>query len=229
MKRFTFASHLDEEERQGLADGTLSDARSATAAEHLASCPSCAADVGRLRELVRHACAHGDTTEVQPNEQVTIDALWPGIRARIESAKLVTLGGSSAAPVLRRRPWPLGLFGLAAAVLIALLVRRATDAPAPRAAAVVVPDSAPIFAADDSTTAYQREVGILLEELELRRAMLRPDVAASVDRDLAAIDRAIADLRDALKQDPNNPALRQLLAASYRQKRDLLKRVGNAS
>lgn len=223
----TTAPHLDEEERQGLADETLSDAHRATAAAHLAACPSCAEDVTRLRELVRHSRAQGGVTDVQPNEQLTIDALWPSIRARIESAKVVTLAGSAAEPAVRRRPWALGIAGLAAALLVAAVVRRTTtDAPAPRSASAS--DTASIFAGD-SATAYQREVGILLEELELRRAMLRPDVAASIDRDLAAIDRAIAELREALKQDPNNPALRQLLAASYRQKRDLLKRVGNAS
>jgi len=39
---------------------------------------------------------------------------------------------------------------------------------------------------------------------------------------------AIAELKDAIVRDPNNPALRQLLATSYRQKVELLKRA-NAS
>ena len=66
-------------------------------------------------------------------------------------------------------------------------------------------------------------------EMALRRAMMRPDVAARMEHDVRVIDSAIAELQDALKHDPNNPALRQLLAASYRQKRDLLRRAEDAS
>ena len=58
--------------------------------------------------------------------------------------------------------------------------------------------------------------------------MLRPDTRAALDRDLRAVDVAIAELKAAIARDPNNPALRQLLASSYKQKVDLLKRVGNA-
>src|SRR5205823_196499 len=64
---------------------------------------------------------------------------------------------------------------------------------------------------------------------ELQRALLRPETRASLDRDLRTVDVAIAELKDAVARDPNNPALRRLLASSYRQKIDLLKRVGNAS
>jgi len=39
------------------------------------------------------------------------------------------------------------------------------------------------------------------------------------------VDVAIAELKDAIARDPNNPALRQLLATSYRQKVELLKRA----
>jgi len=51
----------------------------------------------------------------------------------------------------------------------------------------------------------------------------------ALDRDLKVVDVAIAELKDAVARDPANPALRQLLAASYRQKVDLLKRASNAS
>ena len=37
---------------------------------------------------------------------------------------------------------------------------------------------------------------------------------------------AILELKEAIARDPNNPALRRLLASSYKQKVDLLKRVG---
>ena len=78
----------------------------------------------------------------------------------------------------------------------------------------------------DSTREYEREATILLNELELRRAMIRPQLRSSLDHDLRAIDDAILELKEAIARDPNNPALRRLLASSYKQKVDLLKRVG---
>jgi cytochrome c-type biogenesis protein CcmH/NrfG len=70
---------------------------------------------------------------------------------------------------------------------------------------------------------------MLLNQLELRRSMLRPEAVVAIDHDLRVVDSAIAELKEAIAHDPNNPALRRLLASSYRQKVDVLKRVGNAS
>ena len=56
-----------------------------------------------------------------------------------------------------------------------------------------------------------------------------PEARSSVDHDLRVIDDAIAEVKDALVRDPNNPALRRLLASSYRQKVELLKRANGAS
>jgi hypothetical protein len=51
---------------------------------------------------------------------------------------------------------------------------------------------------------------------------------ASIQRDLRVIDQAIGELQLAIERDPRNPALRQLLASSYRQKVQVLRRAGNA-
>ena len=56
-----------------------------------------------------------------------------------------------------------------------------------------------------------------------------PEARSSVDHDLRVIDDAIAEVKSALVRDPNNPALRRLLASSYRQKVELLKRASGAS
>jgi hypothetical protein len=159
-----------------------------------------------------------------------LDSLWPAIRSRIERGKVVSLGGEPAAARHSRSGARLAasIAGVAAAVMLAFTLGRETR---PTADVVVTPDvsATPIASIADSSRAYQEEVQALLEELELRRSTMRPSTAASVDRDLRIIDGAIEELTDALARDPNNPALRQLLAASYRQKRDLLKQVDNAS
>lgn len=215
-------THLTEEERHGIADGSLPIDRRTDAEAHLAECVACAADVARLHSLMTRL-EHPDLPEAG------LDALWPTIRSRIEQGKIVSLDGE---PVRRRaRRWvrtSVIVAGVAAALVLAFTLGRGTR---PQPGGIVAPGvgTSSIVSVADSSHAYEEEVQSLLEELELRRSTMRPATAASVDRDLRIIDGAIGELTDALARDPNNPALRQLLAASYRQKRDLLKQVDNAS
>jgi hypothetical protein len=216
-------AHLTEEERQGLADGSLPPDQRAEPEAHVAECAECAGDVARLQTLMARLPQLPDPSHAE------LDALWPAIRSRIERGKVVSLGGGPEA----RRPWRRArqavlVAGAAAALVLAFTLGRETRQPVN---VVVTPaaGTAMTISIADSSRAYEEEVRSLLEELELRRSTMRPATAASVDRDLKIIDGAIAELTDALARDPNNPALRQLLAASYRQKRDLLKQVDNAS
>jgi hypothetical protein len=85
-----------------------------------------------------------------------------------------------------------------------------------------------LVATADSARAYEDEAQALLDNLELAKARLRPDVVASFNHDLRSVDSAIVETKAAIAKDPTNRALRQLLASSYRQKVDLLKRLSNA-
>lgn len=222
-------THLTEDERQSIADDTLPAEQRASADTHLAACQSCAGDVARLTTLMKRI---HDTPAPSPTGR--LDELWPSIRARIEQSKVVSL--SADAPAVRRlsrRIWWFGsIGGVAAAVLIGMAVMRgrptdAGDAVGPGATAITGDPS--LIAVVDSAHAYEQEARILLDKLELRRAMLRPETAQALAHDLHVVDVAIAELKEAVTRDPNNPALRRLLATSYRQKVDLLKRVSNAS
>lgn len=216
-------AHLTEEERHGLADGSLPPDRRADADSHVAECAECAGDVVRLYSLMSRLEQLPDTPHAE------LDALWPAIRSRIERGKVVSLGGEATARRWRARA-RLAVIGagVAAAVVLAFTLGRQSRSEVDD---VITPgpSTTPIVSIADSSRVYQQEVESLLEELELRRATMRPATAATVDRDLRIIDDAIDELTDALAHDPNNPALRQLLAASYRQKRDLLKQADNAS
>ena len=218
-----FDAHLSEEDRQGLADSSLSTDRRADAESHVAECAECADDVARLHLLMTRL-------EQLPEAHATeLDALWPGIRSRIERGKVVPLDTDVA--VRRSRPrWRLAAIvtGVAAAIVLAFTLGRESR---PQADDIVASGNGmtPVVSVSDSSRLYQEEVEALLEEFELRRAVMRPATKATVDRDLRIIDGAIDELTRALARDPDNPALRQLLAASYRQKRDLLKQVDNAS
>jgi len=159
-----------------------------------------------------------------------LDDLWPPIRARIEASKVVALGPPPAAASASTRPfiW-LVAAGVAAAMLLTTLVLRTRPGEQSNNAVVqVASDTSVLRAVADSTRAYEAEAQILLDRLEIQRATMRPEARAAIDRNLHTVDVAIAELKDAIARDPNNPALRQLLATSYRQKVELLKRA-NAS
>jgi hypothetical protein len=214
--------HLTEDERQGAADGSLGAQPMREAYRHLAECESCAADVARLRTVMTRA-----REAAQPSP--SLDDLWPSIRARIEQSKLVQLDQSAAPLAARaRRPWlAIASTALAAALLIAAFTEMQRRRPQETVAANQLPDVA-FASAADSTRLYENESRRLLNELEMQRAMMGPSASASLDGDLAIIDRSIAEQTDALTRDPHNVALQRLLAAAYRQKVELLKRANNA-
>lgn len=217
-------THLSEHERHALADGSLSEDARPTLESHVAECADCASDVARIATLMKHA-------REAPAPSAPLDELWPSIRSRIEHSKVVPLAPETVAfPVpVRRRAWWIGSISVAAALVIAALMLRGRPHVGGDPTFVTADTAPSLVAVVDSAHAYEREAQILLDKLELQRAMLRPDVAKALDHDLHVVDVAIAELKDAVARDPANPALRQLLATSYRQKVDLLKRVGNAS
>ena len=211
--------HLTEAERHDVADGTMAPDQRADVNAHLEHCEECANDVARVKTLMTRlreapAPAHSGAD------------LWPEIRSRIEREKIIQLPATDTSPAAKRstKRWLLIAAGVAAALLliIALPQARQRGKAFPPNAAV----TAELQLVADSARAFEREATILLNELELRRAMLRPQQRATLDRDLKILDDAILELKEAIARDPNNPALRRLLASSYKQKVDLLKRVG---
>jgi anti-sigma factor RsiW len=218
-------THLTEEERQMLADGSLEPERVTIAEEHLRACAECAADVGRIRAVLKRA---GESRAQAPSTNDT-DELWPSIRARIEQRKVVPLpNGSANSPRRFRRSWLAAAGGIAAAALFTIWLARSGKAPAGDAAIIAADTGVALIAVVDSTHAYEQEAQALLNHFEVQRATMRPEVAKAFDHDLKVIDVAIAELQGAIANDPANPALRRLLASSFRQKVDLLKRADNA-
>jgi len=216
-------THLTEDDRQTAADGTLSAERRAHVEAHLATCVACAADVARIAEFMKHTRESTSSAAA-----ASLDELWSPIRARIEASKVVALGPEAPSTTARPFGWLIAT-GVAAAMLLTTLVLRTRTHEQPTDAVVqVASDSSVLRAVADSTKAYEAEAQILLDRLEIQRATMRPEARAAIDRNLHTVDVAIAELKDAIARDPNNPALRQLLATSYRQKVELLKRA-NAS
>jgi anti-sigma-K factor RskA len=214
--------HLTEEERHALAAGLPLGEHARGAEEHVRECAECAADTRALEATMTRVRA----ASLPP---APADEMWPAIRSRIEQRKTLPLPPPM--PTARRARWRWAAASvLAAAAVIAIVLARPatsshssiqepTDAGAPDA---VVPVA-------DSIQSYEAEARVLLNHLEVERAVMRPEAAAIIDRDLKVIDSAIDELQLAIANDPKNAALRQLLAESYRQKVELLKRAENAS
>jgi hypothetical protein len=220
--------HLSEDERQMLADGTLEPERLATATAHLQRCTDCTADVDRIRAFMMR-------TSDMPSRADSLEELWPAIRARIEQNKVVAIapGESGSATVLRTRGrirlWTGVTGGAAAAAVVALILLPGRDRVSVDFSVNRERDTTRSFvAAIDSARTYEAEAQTLLDRLELQRAVMRPEAAQLLERDLRSIDVAIVELKDAIARDPRNATLRQLLASSYRQKIELLKRANNA-
>jgi hypothetical protein len=222
--------HLTEEERQGVADGTLDADRLRAAEHHLAACDACARDVGSLRKLMARIPAPSPSDATAP---AVLDDLWSSIRSRIEEAKVIPLDAPPAdvAPVTKRRRsavWIAAAVAAAIGIVVVSLppMRASRDVTGP---SVSIDTESDVVNVADSTNAYEAEANALLNQLEMQRAMMPPEARSSVDHDLRVIDSAITEVRDALVRDPNNPALKRLLASSYRQKVELLKRASGAS
>lgn len=212
--------HLTEEERQTFADGSMSAERVRDVESHLHGCANCAADVSRLQRLMTRA---SDTPVAAPP-----DDLWPSIRSRIEQAKIVPLEAQSPArrPSFTRRRFGVITAAVAAAAVLAVLLR-----PSHKIATeehVAGDSTTMMIAVIDSVTNSEEEARALLNRLELQRAFLRPEAVAAIDRNLRSVDSAIAELKIAIENDPRNPALRRLLAQSYRHKIVILRNLDNA-
>ena len=211
--------HLSEDERQALADGSLTGDRALAAREHLRHCAACATDVRELEATMM-------SIRAAPPPASPLEEMWPSIRARIEQAKVLPLPGGHTPGWLGRRRWIVTGVVVAAASIILAVVASRTSHSDKRVITTTTPDS--LVSVADSVQSYEEEARVLLDHLEVQRAIMRPEAASIIDHDLAAIDSAIAELKLAIANDPHNAALRRLLAESYRQKVDLLKRAQNA-
>jgi hypothetical protein len=98
-------------------------------------------------------------------------------------------------------------------------------APAPvRGARLLTASASPT---DVVFSRYDAAAADLVSDLNARRARLNPQTVAVLDTCLRRIDAAIAEARSALRADPGNAVVSELLTVSYKQKLDLLKRAAD--
>jgi hypothetical protein len=202
-------------------DGTLSVAETREAEAHLAECERCREEGRRLRTLLAHAATL--PRSVSPPRD-----LWPGIAARIE-------GQRRGFPWLRFDAWQ-PVLAVAAVVVIALAaVLFGRPSPGP-VHTVVVPsppgtgearlrpaavDTDPGLVAMEED--YQVAANALMDALLERQDDLDPQTMETVQRNLAVIDEALAEIHRALAEDPNRPELGRMLVSTHRKRIEVLR------
>lgn len=192
-------SHLPVHRLHDYLDNLLCREERAEVERHLAVCAPCRDEVARLRDLL------AELAVLPPAERPERDLL-PGIHAAID------------AEASRRA----GTRRLAAAAAIVVLVgaaagvRLSERSPAPASgAAAARPDAI--------DAAWQQQAAEMERLLAHNRQNLHPRTVRVLEDNLLVIDRALAEARAALRSDPGNPVLEELLLATHRKKLDLLR------
>ena len=167
---------------------------------HLAGCADCRADVEASRFLAQWTA--GLRLEIKPATD-----LWTGIAPRLTSGA-------------RRLSLPVWWVAAAAVLLVAAtsaltvaLVRR------PR------PESVAGFASTEAR--YQQAALEVAGLYQQARDSLRPETRLVLERNLAVIERALGEARDALRTDPANRAIEVMVVAAYQRKIAFLERAAS--
>ena len=180
--------------------GQLDPAEARLVDEHLAGCAECRADLEAARFLA--APVAGLRREIAPAAD-----LWVGIAPRLSRGP-------------RRLSVPVWVMAAAAVLLVAgtsavtvALLRRGSEGTAP-------------VAAFRQTEARYQEAALEVDRLYQRaRDSLAPETRLVLERNLAVIERALAESRDALRTDPANRTLEAMVVAAYQRKIEFLERA----
>lgn len=210
-------------------DGELAPAEAVAVEDHLSRCPACAEVLAELRGLVAVAARLEDRP---PGRD-----LWPGVASAIGAPRpgLLTIGSRPRpVSVTVRRRVSLSVPQLAAAGLALAFVSGAAawwarplavtppaiEAPAAPPAAVIPAGALP------QERSWAAEVARL--ELALARSGgLDPATVLVLERNVAIIDRAIRESREALAGDPGNAFLEEHLRRSWERKLSTLREAAD--
>jgi anti-sigma factor RsiW len=202
-------SHPDGVTLIEYADGALSGRAHADVDAHIASCRECSAvvdDLRRVRSAVRQL----------PSLEPPHDA-WP----RIERA--LRASGTSRRPA--RWPW---LAAAAAVILVVLGGMKLADrwrhpAPTDIASSGEIPTAQSVEAElRQAEQHYQKAIAGLEQIANAEKGSLDPQVAATLEKNLAVVDQAISESRAALKTQPASEPAQASLLDSFKAKIALL-------
>ncbi|MFK8052646.1 MAG: hypothetical protein AB8F65_06700 [Woeseiaceae bacterium] len=142
--------------------------------------------------------------------------LWPGIESQLQTEKTGFW------------QWRVAASGLAASMLIGLLLLPPVDDKPPVAA--VEQSSVPSLNAQlvrhiPFDQAFMRDYERSLEQLDAQLAQMPPGTREVIVGNLKIVRESIRDINEEIDRDPNNVQLRQLLQLAYRQEMAIISMV----
>lgn len=207
---------LSNERLSEYLDDELEAAERAAIEVHLHDCEECRADLAELAAVTARARMLPDAAPARN--------LWTAIEERITTPRPLR-------PAFTRRRFAFTMPQLIAASLALMIVSGGmvwlarlggdrTDFPAIMGE---LPD--PVRPANFGDAAFDQAVTDLQQTLAAGRGRLDQQTIRILETNLEAIDRAIAQCRDALTADPANVYLNSYLADTRRRKLELLRRA----
>ncbi|NIL99773.1 MAG: hypothetical protein GTO30_08640 [Acidobacteria bacterium] len=201
--------HPNEETLNDYVDELLPDDRTQEVRRHLGECEECSRAVGELSELIARASRLG---EIEPSRD-----LLPEIRK------------ATRRPGFGWTRWVAAAAVVAFVGLLAVLQIGNGEATGDLAAGSEPSIESLIEDFRAAEAAYVRATAELAQRLEERRDELEPELLAVLDRNLAQIDDAIAEVRQALSPDGPDVRNHQMLTALYDKKLQILWRASRLS
>jgi len=206
-------------------DGELGAGERAALEAHLDGCPDCRVVMAELRRVV----ARTQALEDAPPER----DLWPSIARQIGRVSPVVVplpprraGRRISFTVPQLLAAGIALITVSAGAAWTVLGGRgATPTPAPTAPVALAPAPGTVEAGWRGVARYDAAIADLERVLVQHRAALDTATVRVLEKNLAIIDRAIADARAALAADPSSAYLNNHLARTMRRKLDLLRQA----
>ena len=241
--------HIDDTRLNDYLEGLVTDDVARAVDVHLAACEECSGRLEALTLLLSELAA-------LPNDATPARDLWHGVRAEIVPGlghgqgeiQDTSPDEGGAIPIWRGRSAGTRRFSFSAAQLLAASVVWAflsggsvwmALTAGPDEEVVATTDITPVAedrgglrstlpAVQVATTEYEQAIASLESILELGRDRLDPQTVATIEANLGIIDRAIAEARRALEDDPNNSALNRLLIKHEQSKLRVLRQASAA-
>ncbi len=237
--------HIDDTQLNDYLEGFVTDDVARAVDVHLAACEECSGRLEALTLLLSELSA-------LPDDATPARDLWHGVRAEIVPGlghgegeiQDTSPDEGGAIPIWRGRSAGTRRFSFSAAQLLAASVVWALLSggtvwmaltAGPDEVVVAATDIAPVVvlgstlpAMQVATTEYEQAIASLESILELGRDRLDPQTVATIEANLGIIDRAIAEARRALADDPNNSALNRLLIKHEQSKLRVLRQASAA-
>ena len=193
-------------------DGELAPSERRALEAHLPDCAECRADVDALRAVIARARSLTDTPPTSD--------LWPDVATRIGARRagrttLATRRFAFTLPQLVAASLAL-IVASGGMVWLARMGGPTTDFPS------VLGE---VRLANFGDAAFDEAVADLQQTLDAGRGRLDPETIRVLETNLEAIDRAIAQCREALEADPSSVYLNTYLAETRRRKLELLRRA----